>query len=250
MSPLSYRQAAEILLRLRGHESEFVLIGGQALNFWAEQYSDRAPSLQAFGPYTSKDIDFCGQRDVVMTCASLLGGQSSFPVQPVRTEVIGKILFPMGAGDEMEIDVLRNPYGLPAEEVDRMAIPVTTVDKAGNDVTFRVMHPVHCMESRVANVLGLPEQYNNPHGLQQMRASVVCAAEFLRELLDQGERRAVLNLNERIFRFATENDYGIRAPEFGAHPFEAVLVDPRLDEFCTKRYPQMRAIAEERQRRG
>jgi hypothetical protein len=83
-----------------------------------------------------------------------------------------------------------------------------------------------------------------------MRASIVCAAEFLRELLDHGERRAVLNLNERIFRFATESDYGLRAPEFGAHPFEGVLVDPRLDEFCTKRYPQMRAVVEESQRRG
>jgi hypothetical protein len=62
VAALSYRQAAEILLRLRGHENEFVLIGGQALNFWAEKYGSRAPSLETFGPYTSKDIDFCGRR--------------------------------------------------------------------------------------------------------------------------------------------------------------------------------------------
>lgn len=64
-----------LLDKLRPAASDIVLIGGQALNFWAERYSS-APELARGAPYTSKDIDFYGQQEHVTRCAQVLGGEA------------------------------------------------------------------------------------------------------------------------------------------------------------------------------
>src|SRR5689334_23918116 len=60
---LSYGDV-ETVLRLAEQEPPgLTLIGGQALNFWAERYLDRSPALQALlrvRPFTSGDLDFIG----------------------------------------------------------------------------------------------------------------------------------------------------------------------------------------------
>jgi hypothetical protein len=159
------------------------------------------------------------------------------------TPNVAVVLFADSQGNERRIDFLDRPYGLDAKDAREMAIPVEFVRKKDRDerVEFLVLHPVLCMESRICNTVGLPK-YQGPHGLQQARASVICAQEFLRrDLLDAGERDAVLHLNERIFRFATKHKSGREsAVAFGIEPFNAVLVDERLPEkFRTIRFPQM-----------
>lgn len=48
-----------------------VIIGGQAVNFWAEKYLHAEPELLAFLPFVSKDIDFLGGRQEVLDAARL-----------------------------------------------------------------------------------------------------------------------------------------------------------------------------------
>lgn len=38
----------------------FVIVGGQAVNLWAERYRAHEPRLDAFRPFTSKDLDLVG----------------------------------------------------------------------------------------------------------------------------------------------------------------------------------------------
>ena len=120
---------------------------------------------------------------------------------------------------------------------------------------FRVLHPLHCLESRAQNVHALPG-YDNERGLRQLRAAIVCMREFARELLDQGKVRDVLRLNERVFAFATGVPSSSVWARHGISVFEAVLRDPRLPEaFERVRYPQMQHELEARrdklqQRRG
>jgi hypothetical protein len=64
--PLSYRDVEALLIRLGDSSPAMVLIGGQALSFWAEQYSARAPEIGAQAHYASKDVDFCGTRAAVV----------------------------------------------------------------------------------------------------------------------------------------------------------------------------------------
>jgi hypothetical protein len=96
--------------------------------------------------------------------------------------------------------ILREPFGLKSAEVLAMSIPAVIAGEAGTELRFRVMHPVLSMESRAHNTAFLAK-YAGPQGLKQLRASVLCAREFLREILADGHVRDVLRLNERIFRF-------------------------------------------------
>jgi hypothetical protein len=115
------------------------------------------------------------------------------------------------------------------------------------------MHPERCMESRVHNS-ALPSKQTDL-AWRQLRASILCANAFSQLLLDErGEAavRDVLNLNERIFRFAQQARCAHLALDMGIEVFDAVLDDERLPEkFRTIRLPQMRQHVQAlRQRQG
>ncbi len=120
-------------------------------------------------------------------------------------------------------------------------VGVRPVDVARTSVVIRghlrMMNAVHSMESRISNVLKLAS-YQNDKGRHQARVSILCAHEFLRELLEEGWHQKVLDFNESIFEFARQNANGCKKEGF--RPFDALLVDTRLPEkFLEIRYPQM-----------
>lgn len=48
---LSYEQTAQVLKKFANLEHPIVLVGGQAVNFWANYYEDKAPQLAEHAPY-------------------------------------------------------------------------------------------------------------------------------------------------------------------------------------------------------
>jgi hypothetical protein len=253
LRPLSYRDVEALLIRLGDSSPTMVLIGGQAVNFWAEQYSARAPEIGAEAHYASKDVDFCGTRAAVIECARRLGGRPLLPVDFEPTPNSGQVVFEDDAGTERVIDFLVQPFGLDAADVVRTSLPVEVLDdmRRPTGARFRVMHPERCMESRIHNVVGLPG-YDTQRALAQLRASVVCTREFLRDLVAAGHVRPALDLAERIFHLCHDHPNG-RAiyQRHGVDPFLAVAPDPRLPaEFNEIRYPQMSARLEARRARA
>jgi hypothetical protein len=92
--------------------------------------------------------------------------------------------------------------------------------------------------------------------MRQLEASIICAREWSRYLLDddslQERVRAVLRINERIFRKCMR-DMHFRGAEvdLGVDPLMAVLAaHPVLPaQFRERRYPQMRQQVEARRAR-
>jgi hypothetical protein len=129
-----------------------------------------------------------------------------------------------------------------SEDVRNTAIEVDLLLGEDRRVHVWVMHPERCMESRVHNS-ALPNKQTDL-AWRQLRASILCARAFSQLLLDErGEAaiRDVLNLNERIFRFAQENRCARLALDKDIEAFDAILDDERLPEkFRTIRLPQMR----------
>jgi hypothetical protein len=41
----------------------YLLVGGQAVNYWAERYLSHEPALEKLRPFTSEDIDSKGTRE-------------------------------------------------------------------------------------------------------------------------------------------------------------------------------------------
>jgi hypothetical protein len=243
---LGYVDIEPILGRLGELAStELVLVGGQAVNFWVDYYQrqGRLAALGAGPPLTSKDIDFCAGQSEVRQCALRLNGEYRLAgFDEANTPSVGTVTFLDEKGIKRVIDFIDSPYGLESADVHRTAQSIDILDEHGQatGTGFRVMHPVWCMMSRVCNTMGLPG-YDTPHALRQLRASVACAREFLLDLLEDGNLRAVLKLNERIFSFCHWGSAGRMVKM--AHeidPFEAILVDARLPEvFRQVRYPQM-----------
>jgi hypothetical protein len=154
------------------------------------------------------------------------------------------VTFKNDEGVEHTIDFLQRAVGPEPQEVLDFSIEVMTA--SGHK--FRVMHPVHCLESRVHNVIEHPGAYDNPHGLKQARASIICAKAFIREVAVSASLRAATRLAERIFRFSKSREArGLHARRqievFDAVPHE----EPMPELFCTQRYPRMlRAVQAKR----
>ena len=61
----SLQQFSEVLNIRDETGRPYLLIGGQAVNYWAERYLAVEPQLESLRPFTSEDIDFkCGNADV------------------------------------------------------------------------------------------------------------------------------------------------------------------------------------------
>ena len=223
------------------------------MNFWAELYAPHVPGFAREAPFTSKDIDFCGDAGAVRICAERLGGTSRIPTMDDHTSNSGVVTFVDDSGVERTIDFVDAPFGLDAKEVRRLAIPAEIVGPTGKAEgrPFLIMHPVQVLESRVHNTMGLPG-YDSTAALKQLRVSVVCAREFIRYLITTGHVREASKLNERIFQFVLKDRHGKEVhATHGVDPFNAVVVDDdRLPaRFRETRYPQMQRELEARRAR-
>jgi hypothetical protein len=214
----------DLLEKLAPVKGELVLVGGQALSLWAERYEDTL-ELRESGPHTSRDIDFFGRADQVRRCAALLGGTHQVYGRDRRTPAAGVITTAEG----FHVDILHTLAGV---------TPLQLVDQAVEFASVRVMHPIHVMASRVANVSDL--QRHDDHALRQLRASVYVVREHVREVLCSGDVDEATDMNEAAFEVVVGLDSVDAWRTHHIDLFDAILVDPRLGSAFDQRYEQMR----------
>ncbi len=225
-------------------KTDIVLVGGQALAFWSARFAEQSGEISVVA---SKDIDFEGSGDAARIAATLLDASLMIPSPVEPSPITGVVTFTDADGFERTLDFIGAPRGLDADDVRETAVRVVFGPSADRvtEVSFWVMHPERCMESRIYNTIEL--QRVDPLGLDQLRVSVPIARRWSQAILDDGTLdpgqgvRAVLNLNERIFEKCCD-DWCFKAvyERHGIDPFHAVLRDPRLPRaFEERRYPQM-----------
>jgi hypothetical protein len=239
--PLTYRDTVRILARLQGLDHPIVLVGGQAVNFWASYYADRVEELRAGAPYASKDIDFEGSHDAVEECARRLNGEARLAtLDDPGTPNTGIVAFIDDDHHLRTIDFLLAPAGLNEHDVVTTSIPVTVLAAEGA-LTFSVLHPALTLRSRVYNVAYLPS-YDSAHALRQLRAAILCARAYVGEAIEDGDLKRALRANEHAYKTARYKGGAQVHTRHHIDPFDAVLADPRLpDKFLAERYPRMRA---------
>jgi hypothetical protein len=229
--PLGIAGTLEVLARLGALADEIVLIGGQALNFWAEHYKDR-PALRALqGGIASKDIDFCGTQQHVQRCALALEGRAQYQTVDARSRCVGIVHYVDAQRDERAIDILSTPYGLQGERLWEHSVPATLTARDGRSARVRVMHRLHCLISRAANVADLPA-YQSERGVRQLLAAIVCMHIYLEDQLDRGEVKAATRQSEALFTFCLKSSYAhtLRTRD-GIEAFDAMVGDhERLPE--------------------
>ena len=221
-----------------------VLIGGQAVYFWAARYAKTEPALEQARPFTSADLDFHGGREDVLHLARQLGLPHQFPPPVALTALAGVIPIKIGEANT-NIEFVRQIAGLKSADIPALAIER---DFHGNQI--RVLDPISllCGKTNLAMKVDQKQRRDADH----LRILVICVRAFLRETLlgvTAGElpARGWLGAVERVLKLAESTigkqaarKLGVDWPE--ALPEKEILASehPLIAQFRQKRLPQWR----------
>jgi len=249
MEKFELASVQQALDRLEASGFHGILVGGHAVNFWANQYRQPTAEWNALLPYTSEDVDFLGGRPETLLCKQLFGGKSNLNDGTNPSPQAGVILAPIG-GRIIRFDIITSIIGVQTTEATKQAMfPAGQMNVISH---LRVLHPLHCLEGKTAALAQLPQ--GGRQDLKHLRLSLLIVHAFVTERLS--EVRPLLKVIERIFDLA-KKDIGLRVWHLHgielekALPLEAIAAqnDERLQKFATARLPQLLAQLDETRRR-
>lgn len=213
-----------------------LLVGGQALAFWADHLQVERPESLVSG--VTADADFIGDAALATTLGKRLGWQTWIPSLDDSTPQTGKVTHRTKGGEVKQVNFLSGVVGLTTKDLARRAIEMDIPDIG----RLRVIHPVDVLDSRIQNLHLLPEKRNDA-GIAQARLGLGVARAFIaREVATRGERVG-LKLLERIAEMASDIAAVRVFLLYGIDPLESVP----LEEFRTTtalhkvRWPQILA---------
>jgi hypothetical protein len=177
------QQFSEIFQVRNSDGLPYVLIGGQAVNYWADRYLADEPELRKRMPFTSEDIDFRGNRDDVRQIAGQLKLKAVFPDKVAMTALAGAIPFRIG-NLSSNIEVVRLIPGVSAAAVDTLAIEA---EFSGQQI--RVLDPISLLLCKVS--LALTVSQAKRQDVAHLKILVFCVRGFLREFLREVERGTI-----------------------------------------------------------
>jgi hypothetical protein len=214
----SPREIKPVLEALAGTGA--VVIGGQAVNLWAERFQTDSPPWNELRPYTSFDLGVLGSRTDVLTCGEALGGEVFFPLPSENTVSSGKIITRVGGAD-FEIDFVHSPNGLSSAETRELARDLTF-----ESIPLKVLHPLHCVESKTVNLATMPQEAGERQDLKHLRLSIAVLHEYLNGLTLGGSSDQLLLRWARRLRVDSNHELGLQATiRYGIRFQEAIPVE-------------------------
>lgn len=222
------------------------------MNLWAEYYS-AAEELHQYRPYTSKDIDYFGYREAAHKLADALGGRVLEPDMDNQTPQTA-IVEAKVQGQLLQIDFLGNVLGVRPKALQDSAaeiiVPYRRGDHAGS-VAIPVMHPLHCLQSRIANLIVLKRP--DATAKRQAEAAPLVLREYISHALREGDHREATRTLQGLFQFLSKDPVGRKAHRHVERdPLEVLEVfaqDARIDARYREKILQP-AIAKVRKQRG
>ncbi len=164
----------------------YILIGGQAVNYWAERFIDVEPDLFEFKPFTSADIDFLGSREDVPRIARQLGVLGERVPHPLDITALSGVI-PVRLGDQIiKLEIVREIFGLKRAKVQEVA-----VHARWKNLEIRVVDPVSLLQVKAK--LALTVSQKERRDLDHVKILVYCVRAFVREALQAVEQDASLS---------------------------------------------------------
>ena len=220
-----------------------LLVGGQALAFWADHLRVERPANLASG--VTADADFIGDSVLAKDLAKRLGWQIWIPALDDSTPQTGKVTHRTKSGEVKQVDFLSGVVGLTTKDLARRAIEMEMPD-IGH---LRVIHPIDVLDSRIQNLHLLPGKRTDT-GIAQARLAVDVARAFIRREVATRDERAGLKLLERVADIAGDIGAVRVFLLYGIDPLKGVpLEDFRTTSALHKvRWPQIVAeVGEKRE---
>jgi len=178
----SFQQFSEVLKIRDATGQPYLLIGGQAVNYWAERYLATEPQLKSLQPFTSEDIDFKGGSADVQRIARQLELAPGYPPKVQMTALAGVIPFKIG-GLKSNIEVVRRIPGVSG------SVEALAVQAEWNGKSIRVLDPISLLACKLELVASVPQEKRQdvPH----LKILMPCVRAFLNEFLQQVERNEI-----------------------------------------------------------
>jgi hypothetical protein len=159
--------------------AEALIVGGQAINFWAEAFEAEEPELKKYRPFTSADLDL--HRPGLSTQRLLRAKAGNVererdPFGKAFTIVSHTFLIQSKEGRVLAVDDLKTVPGLRPNEVKKGALAVEF-----SGVRLRVLNPIACLKAKFHNVGAIDQ-----HGRQDekhVHILIPCVRAFLRRLV-------------------------------------------------------------------
>ncbi|MGH7878514.1 MAG: hypothetical protein ACREQD_03370 [Candidatus Binataceae bacterium] len=220
-----------------------LLVGGQALAFWADHLQVERPANLVSG--VTADADFIGDSVLARDLGKSLGWEIWIPALDDATPQTGKVTHRTKSGQVKQVDFLSGVVGLTTKDLARRAIEMEVPD-IGH---LRVIHPIDVLDSRIQNLHLLPEKRTEA-GIAQARLAVGVARVFIRQEVASRGERAGLKLLERLADIGRDIAAVRVFLLYGIDPLEAApLEDFRTTSALHKvRWPQIVAEVIERRK--
>lgn len=93
-----------------------LLVGGQAVNVWAEHFASKDLRLEAYRPFISKDADIFGDRAVAERIAAATGWKLKYYGEP-RTIAVGLLTKEISGKEPLLVEVIRSVNGLTSKDL-------------------------------------------------------------------------------------------------------------------------------------
>lgn len=136
---------------------------------------------------------------------------------------------------EVEIDFLWHVKGVRAESLEKQAVEVQLDVKVQGKLgrlILPIMHPLHCLQSRLANVVELKR--DTDLALRQLEASPLVLRAYLSDVLGQSRHKHVTSVLQALYFYLITDPSGRQAHRRMRNDPAEVLAafqdDARLDE--------------------
>lgn len=233
--------AATLDAFLQGMGTDMVLVGGQALAFWMDRYGIASTTASI-----SNDGDALGPLECAQRIAANLRAALLTPDSNALTSLVAQIRIPAGsAGKVRNIDVLHLLFtvsGLRKSREFTQAVWRDSVEiewKPGHRI--RVMHPLHVLDARVQNAVGLLEA-KGPHVVTQAIWAVDVAREAIRRVLQQpAENERLGAFIRQVYNLARSRAGRQLLRQHGIEVLDAIPLE-EIRAAAPAHEPQLRAV--------
>lgn len=215
-----------------------VVVGGMAVAILAEYFC-----LAASEPCMTKDADFLGGRVAIEESEEMLAGYRTrkylATMDDSASPNAGKLAVDIGDQVEpVEIDFLFRIDGLSTDEIEQKAVTIDIDGKA-----LKVMHPVLLLESKINNLALYPGKRNDA-GVNQARLAVSIVRAYMERFpRKESQQRPLLQIIERIARFAARDPACFANKVFAVDALAAIPDGVVVSaEFRETRWPQLAAV--------
>ena len=230
-----------------------ILVGGQALEVWGVVLGVPAPAGDA-SPLT-EDADWLGSQDDARWLANLLGvGRTELQVPDFNdaTPNTALMYLEQKEGKVLLMDFLRCVTGIENPEIRSNAADLQVPRPGGGDpIQLRVLHPLHCLASRMANLWAYPAKRRG-NGPVQAQWAVNIVRAYLTRIALEASPAQVRGECQKVAKLAQYGAAEYCFTHFQIDPLQAVtgqVLAAGGDQFLAKDWPNTLVRVEKKRAR-